>query len=49
MESVERFKKQNRDLLMINNSGRHKQSASLFKEVGQLSEATVIPELEFLS
>ena len=42
MEGVERFKKENCDLIIVDTSGRHKQEAALFEEMRQVSEATVI-------
>jgi len=41
VEGVERFKEENHDLIIVDTSGRHKQEASLFEEMRQLSEATV--------
>ncbi|CAA0816463.1 Signal recognition particle 54 kDa protein 3 [Striga hermonthica] len=40
VEGVERFKKENCDLIIVDTSGRHKQEASLFEEMRQVSEAT---------
>ncbi|GAB4842098.1 hypothetical protein Ancab_012058 [Ancistrocladus abbreviatus] len=40
VEGVERFKKENCDLIIIDTSGRHKQEAALFEEMRQVSEAT---------
>ncbi|KAL9160299.1 hypothetical protein ABFS82_08G190200 [Erythranthe guttata] len=40
VEGVERFKKENCDLIIVDTSGRHKQETSLFEEMRQLSEAT---------
>ncbi|KAE8696124.1 Signal recognition particle 54 kDa protein 3 [Hibiscus syriacus] len=40
MEGVERFKKENCDLIIVDTSGRHKQEAALFEEMRQVSEAT---------
>ncbi|KAL8046645.1 hypothetical protein ABFX02_08G190100 [Erythranthe guttata] len=40
VEGVERFKKENYDLIIVDTSGRHSQEASLFEEMRQLSEAT---------
>lgn len=40
-EGVERFKKENCDLIVVDTSGRHKQEASLFEEMRQLAEVTV--------
>ncbi|XP_065882234.1 signal recognition particle subunit SRP54 2-like [Euphorbia lathyris] len=40
VEGVERFKKENRDLIIVDTSGRHKQEASLFEEMRQVAEAT---------
>ncbi|XP_058075567.1 signal recognition particle subunit SRP54 2-like [Magnolia sinica] len=40
VEGVERFKKENYDLIIVNTSGRHKQEAALFEEMCQVSEAT---------
>lgn len=42
MEGVERFKKENCDLIIVDTSGRHKQEAALFEEMRQVSEATVM-------
>nr|TKR91668.1 signal recognition particle 54 kDa protein 2-like [Populus alba] len=44
VEGVERFKKENRDLIIVDTSGQHKQEAALFEEIRQVSEATK-PEL----
>ncbi|KAJ6302996.1 hypothetical protein OIU77_016977 [Salix suchowensis] len=38
-EGVERFKKENCDLIIVDTSGRHKQEAALFEEMRQVSEA----------
>ncbi|KAK3224683.1 hypothetical protein Dsin_004545 [Dipteronia sinensis] len=40
VEGVERFKKENCDLIIVDISGRHKQDASLFEEMRQVAEAT---------
>ncbi|KAF3323403.1 Signal recognition particle protein 1 [Carex littledalei] len=40
VEGVERFKKENCDLIIVDTSGRHKQEAALFEEMWQVSEAT---------
>lgn len=40
-EGVELFKKENRDLIIVDTSGRHKQESALFEEMRQVSEATV--------
>ncbi|PKI48482.1 hypothetical protein CRG98_031104 [Punica granatum] len=40
VEGVETFKKENCDLIIVDTSGRHKQEASLFEEMRQVSEAT---------
>ncbi|KAI8529438.1 hypothetical protein RHMOL_Rhmol12G0225000 [Rhododendron molle] len=40
VEGVERFKDENCDLIIVDTSGRHKQEASLFEEMRQVSEAT---------
>ncbi|OMO78549.1 hypothetical protein CCACVL1_14314 [Corchorus capsularis] len=40
VEGVERFKKENCDLIIVDTSGRHKQQAELFEEMRQVSEAT---------
>ncbi|AES68174.2 putative signal-recognition-particle GTPase [Medicago truncatula] len=40
VEGVERFKEEDHDLIIVDTSGRHKQEASLFEEMRQLSEAT---------
>ncbi|KAL9813745.1 putative signal-recognition-particle GTPase [Arabidopsis thaliana] len=40
VEGVDRFKKENCDLIIVDTSGRHKQQASLFEEMRQISEAT---------
>lgn len=42
VEGVERFEKENYDLIILDTSGRHKQEAALFEEMRQISEATVI-------
>lgn len=39
-EGVEKFKKENSDLIIVDTSGRHKQEASLFEEMRQVSEVT---------
>ncbi|KAL0910505.1 hypothetical protein M5K25_021494 [Dendrobium thyrsiflorum] len=39
-EGVERFKKENNDLIIVDTSGRHMQEAALFEEMRQVSEAT---------
>ncbi|CAL5444125.1 unnamed protein product [Camellia sinensis] len=40
VEGVERFKKENCDLIIVDTSGRHKQEAALFEEMRQVSEET---------
>ncbi|KAG8372517.1 hypothetical protein BUALT_Bualt12G0074400 [Buddleja alternifolia] len=40
VEGVERFKKENCDLIIVDTSGPHKQEAALFEEMRQVSEAT---------
>ncbi|KQK09989.1 signal recognition particle 54 kDa protein 2 isoform X1 [Brachypodium distachyon] len=40
VEGVERFEKENYDLIILDTSGRHKQEAALFEEMRQISEAT---------
>ncbi|KAG2729340.1 hypothetical protein I3843_01G241000 [Carya illinoinensis] len=40
VDGVERFKKENCDLIIVDTSGRHKQEAALFEEMRQVSEAT---------
>uniref|UniRef100_A0ACD5W4W5 Uncharacterized protein n=1 Tax=Avena sativa TaxID=4498 RepID=A0ACD5W4W5_AVESA len=40
VEGVERFRKENCDLIIVDTSGRHKQEAALFEEMRQVSEAT---------
>ncbi|CAM0883426.1 unnamed protein product [Alopecurus aequalis] len=40
VEGVDRFRKENCDLIIVDTSGRHKQEASLFEEMRQVSEAT---------
>ncbi|KAL6536940.1 hypothetical protein OROHE_012524 [Orobanche hederae] len=40
VEGVERFKKENCDLIIVDTSGRHKQEAALFEEMRQVSVAT---------
>ncbi|KAI3910128.1 hypothetical protein MKW98_014513 [Papaver atlanticum] len=40
MEGVERFKKENCDLIIVDTSGRHQQETSLFEEMRQLAEST---------
>ncbi|GFP95510.1 signal recognition particle 54 kDa protein 2 [Phtheirospermum japonicum] len=39
VKGVERFKKENCDLIIVDTSGRHKQEAARFEEMPQLSEA----------
>ncbi|MCL7038479.1 hypothetical protein MKW94_012075 [Papaver nudicaule] len=39
-QGVEKFRKENFDLVIIDTSGRHQQEASLFEEMRQLAEAT---------
>lgn len=39
-EGVEKFKKESSDLIIVDTSGRHKQEASLFEEMRQVSEVT---------
>ncbi|KAJ4798920.1 Signal recognition particle 54 kDa protein [Rhynchospora pubera] len=39
-EGVERFKKENCDLIIVDTSGRHKQEAALFEEMRQVAEVT---------
>jgi GTPase Era involved in 16S rRNA processing len=41
VEGVDRFRKENCDLIIVDTSGRHKQEAALFEEMRQVSEATV--------
>ena len=41
VEGVETFKKENRDLIIVDTSGRHKQEVVLFEEMCQASEASV--------
>ena len=41
LEGVDRFEKENCDLIIVDTSGRHKQEASLFEEMRQVAEATV--------
>ncbi|KAH9611916.1 hypothetical protein KSS87_003061 [Heliosperma pusillum] len=40
VEGLEKFKKENYDLVIIDTSGRHKQEAALFEEMRQVAEAT---------
>ncbi|KAI3866897.1 hypothetical protein MKX03_027130, partial [Papaver bracteatum] len=40
IEGVERFRKENCDLIIVDTSGRHQQEASLFEEMRQLAELT---------
>ncbi|KAJ8755408.1 hypothetical protein K2173_019206 [Erythroxylum novogranatense] len=40
VEGMERFKKENCDLIIVDTTGRHKQEAALFEEMRQVSEAT---------
>ncbi|OVA02818.1 Signal recognition particle [Macleaya cordata] len=40
VQGVERFKKENCDLIIVDTSGRHQQEAALFEEMRQLAEAT---------
>ncbi|KAJ3708116.1 hypothetical protein LUZ61_011821 [Rhynchospora tenuis] len=39
-EGVERFKKEDYDLIIVDTSGRHKQEAALFEEMRQVAEIT---------
>jgi signal recognition particle subunit SRP54 len=48
-EGVERFKKENCDLIIVDTSGRHKQEASLFEEMRQLAEVTVSNSVVYCS
>ncbi|KAI3903976.1 hypothetical protein MKW92_043625 [Papaver armeniacum] len=41
-EGVERFKKENCDFIIVDACGCHQQEASLFEEMHQLAESTVI-------
>ena len=41
VEGLERFRKENSDLIIIDTSRRHKQEAALFEEMRQVAEATV--------
>ena len=41
VEGVETFKRENRDLIIVDTSGRHKQQKDLFEEMRQVAEATV--------
>lgn len=49
VEGVDRFKKENCDLIIVDTSGRHKQEAALFEEMRQVSEATVLHCADFTS
>uniref|UniRef100_A0A0D9WIG1 signal-recognition-particle GTPase n=1 Tax=Leersia perrieri TaxID=77586 RepID=A0A0D9WIG1_9ORYZ len=40
VEGVERFRKENSDLIIVDTSGRHKQEAALFEEMRQVAAAT---------
>lgn len=40
-EGVEKFKKENFEIIIVDTSGRHKQEASLFEEMLQVSNAVV--------
>ncbi|KAI7735152.1 hypothetical protein M8C21_005906, partial [Ambrosia artemisiifolia] len=40
VEGVERFKRENCDLIIVDTSGRHKQEVALFEEMRQVAEAT---------
>lgn len=40
-EGVELFKKEGKDLIIVDTSGRHKQEAGLFLEMQQIAEAVV--------
>ena len=42
VEGVERFNKENCDLIIVDTSGWHKQKDDLYEEMRQISEATVI-------
>lgn len=43
-DGVERFKKENFDLIIVDTSGRHKQEESLFEEM-RMVDAAVSPDL----
>ncbi|KAK4850024.1 hypothetical protein QYF36_003166 [Acer negundo] len=45
VEGVERFKKENCDFIIVDTGGRHKQDASLFEEMCQVAEATILSYL----
>lgn len=47
-EGVERFKKEGRDLIIVDTSGRHKQEAALFEEMRQVSEAVAPDQIVFV-
>lgn len=49
VEGMERFRKENCDLIIVDTSGRHKQEVALFEEMRQVSEATVIHSEPLLS
>jgi len=40
-EGVEKFKKENFEIIVVDTSGRHKQEESLFEEMLQVSNAVV--------
>ncbi|KAI9185049.1 hypothetical protein LWI28_003679 [Acer negundo] len=45
VEGVERFKNENCDFIIVDTGGRHKQDASLFEEMCQVAEATILSYL----
>ena len=47
-DGVERFKKENFDIIIVDTSGRHKQEDSLFEEMLQISNAVVCMDLLLL-
>lgn len=47
-EGVERFKKEDYDLIIVDTSGRHKQEAALFAEMGQMSDAVNPTDVVFV-
>lgn len=47
-EGVERFKKENYEIIIVDTSGRHKQEDSLFEEMLQVSTATSPDQIIFV-
>lgn len=46
-DGVERFKRENFDIIIVDTSGRHKQEDSLFEEMLQISNAVVCIDCDY--